>query len=248
MVEIILAMSLIEKIFLTSALCGTVIFTIRMVLMFSGMISADAHGEIGHDAPDSGGEIAHDFHDDISHDIVADHGDISHDIVADHGDSDMVDSSDHGHSPSSSDVSFHFISIQGLTAFFMMFGWVGLALVRDSMMPGWVATIGGATAGCLMVWVLAKMFRFAVSLQSNGTARIRTALGAGGTVYLRIPAEGCGQVQVEVDGRLRVCDAVSSKKEEIKTGEQITVVWVQDNGILVVEKDTREEGGKLCGL
>ncbi|EKD84047.1 MAG: hypothetical protein ACD_39C00281G0001 [uncultured bacterium] len=237
MVEIILAMSLIEKVFLTSALCGTVVFAIRMLLMFSGMISADTDGEIGHDAPDAAGEIADDVHDDISHDMTTD------------GHSgDMVDSSDHDHPVSSSDVSFHFVSVQGLTAFFMMFGWVGLALIRDSMMPGWVATIGGIAAGCIMVWVLAQMFRFVGRLQSDGTIRIKTALGAGGSVYLRVPAEGCGQVQVEVDGRLRICDAVSSKKEEIKTGEQITVVWVQDNGILVVEKDKREEGGKLCGL
>lgn len=239
MFEIILAMSLIEKVFLTCALCGTVVFTIRMILMFSGMLSVDTDGEIGHDAPDAQGEIADDVHDDISHDMVVD-GD------ADHS-GDMTDSSGHDDHVSSSDVSFHFVSVQGLTAFFMMFGWVGLALIRDSMMPGWIATIGGTAAGCLMVWVLAQMFKFVGRLQSDGTARLRTAMGTGGTVYLRIPAEGSGQVQVEIDGRLRICDAVSSKKEEIKTGEQITVVWIQDNGILVVEKDTREEGGKLCG-
>jgi membrane-bound ClpP family serine protease len=72
-------------------------------------------------------------------------------------------------------------------------------------------------------------------------------LGSGGSVYLRIPADGSGQVQVEVDGRLQIFDAVSAKKEEIKTGDQITVVWVQDNGVLVVEKDERDQGGKLCG-
>lgn len=234
MVEAILAMSLIEKVFLTCALCGTVVFTIRMVLMFSGLLSADTDGEIGHDASDVHGEIADDVHDDIAHDLVA----------TDAGQVDDISVDDH---PSSSDVSFHFISVQGLTAFFMMFGWVGLALIRDSGMPSWIATLGGVISGFVMVWALALLFRFFGSLQSDGTARIRTALGSGGCVYLRIPAEGSGQVQVEVDGRLRIYDAVSSKKEEIKTGEQITVVWVQDNGILVVEKDEREEGGKLCG-
>ncbi len=239
MLEAILVMSLIEKVFLTCALCGTVVFTIRMVLMFSGLVSADTDGEIGHDAPDSAGEIADDIHDDISHDFAAD----TDTVDSDHA---LANLDQDGH-VSSSDVSFHFISVQGLTAFFMMFGWVGLALIRDSLMPGWVATIGGIAAGSLMVWLLAQMFKFVGRLQSDGTARIKTAMGTGGSVYLRIPAEGSGQVQVEVDGRLRICDAVSAKKEEIKTGEQITVVWIQDNGILVVEKDERDEGGKLCG-
>ncbi|EKD81521.1 MAG: hypothetical protein ACD_39C01768G0001, partial [uncultured bacterium] len=148
MIEAILAMSLIEKVFLTCALCGTVVFTIRMILMFSGMISADTDGDIGHDAPDAAGEVADDVHDDISHDIATDSD-------TDHS-GEMTDSSDHDHQASSSDISFHYISVQGLTAFFMMFGWVGLALVRDSMMPGWIATIGGTAAGFLMVWVLAQ--------------------------------------------------------------------------------------------
>jgi membrane-bound ClpP family serine protease len=97
------------------------------------------------------------------------------------------------------------------------------------------------------VWLLAQMFRCASKLQCDGTIRVRRALGAGATVYLRIPAQGTGQIQVEIDGRLHIRDAVSGGGEEIKTGEQVTVVWVQDNGILVVEKDNRDAGGKLCG-
>lgn len=243
MIELILGLSVLEKVFLTCALSGTVVFAIRMLLMFSGMVGG-AHGDLdggGHDAPP---ELGHDFHDDISHDISHDVShDVSHDLTADHS----GDSADH-HDLDNSDVSFQFVSIQGLTAFFMMFGWVGLAVMHDSGLPGWLAIGGGVAAGCVTVWILAQMFRFVGSLQCDGTMRVKRALGAGGSVYLRIPAEGSGQVEVEVDGRLKIFDAISSNKEEIKTGEQITVVWVQDNGVLIVEKDKREAGGKLCGL
>lgn len=241
LLELIISMTVLEKVFLTCALSGSVVFFIRMVLMFSGMVGAD---DVDAHNLDSGGDMIDDISGDVADDISDDIGDVS-DVDGATGD-DLVAHSD---SPvSSSDISFHFISIQGLTAFFMMFGWVGLAMMRDSMMPGWIAVLAGTAAGFFTVWVLAQIFRFVGSLQSDGTVRIRRALGSGGSVYLRIPAEGTGQVQVEVDGRLRVCDAVSAKKEEIKTGEQITVVWVQDNGVLVVEKDTRDEGGRLCGL
>lgn len=234
MLELILGMTLLEKVFLTCALSGTVVFAIRMILMFTGIVGG-AHGDVdggGHDVPH---EIAHDVHDDISHDV-------SHDLAVDHdGDTSGHDGHDN------SDVSFHFVSIQGLTAFFMMFGWVGLAIMRDSGLPGWLAVVGGSVAGCVTVWILAMMFRFVGSMQCDGTMRVKRALGAGGSVYVRVPANGSGQVQVEVDGRLTVFDAISSDKEEIKTGEQITVVWVQDNGVLIVEKDKRDAGGKLCG-
>lgn len=252
MLEFMLGLGLLEKFFLTCALSGTVIFMIRMLLMFSGMIG-DTHGEIDAGGHDGNLEIGHDVSDvndvvdvhdvpdvdDVSevHDV---HGDISHDGSLDHADNGH-------HDINNSDFSFQYVSVQGLTAFFMMFGWVGLALMTESGFPGWLATFGGVAAGVLTVWILAQMFRFAGSLQCDGTVRINRALGAGGTVYLRIPAVGSGQVQVEIDGRLMVRDAISANKEEIKTGEQVTVVWVQDNGVLIVEKDKREAGGKLCG-
>ncbi|GAB4266824.1 MAG: hypothetical protein Kow0029_00850 [Candidatus Rifleibacteriota bacterium] len=246
MFELILGMTFLEKIFLTCALCGSVVFLIRMMLMFIGLAGDHGDGHLdsgghdgGHDMIGDGHDIGHDFDGDISHDG---------DLGVDHGE--LVETNTHsaGHSIDDSDASFKFVSIQGLTAFFMMFGWVGLALIRDNALPGWAAVAGGFVGGAFTVYVLAVIFKFAMKLQSDGTMRIKSALGSGGTVYLRIPADGIGQVQVEVDGRLKVFDAVSSTKEEIKTGEQITVVWVQDNGVLVVEKDERERGGKLCGL
>ncbi len=228
MLELIAAMTLMEKVFLTCALSGTVIFFIRMGLMFIGLTGA------GSDA-----DGVHQVDGDVADDVA--------DVAVDTDGVDVAGYAEAGHDGGDSDVSFQYISVQGLTAFFMMFGWVGLAMIRDSKMPEWSALLVGALAGIITVWIVARLFAFAASLQSDGTARLKTAMGSGGCVYLRIPAEGTGQVQVEVDGRLRIYDAVSSKKEEIKTGEQITVVWIQDNGVLVVDKDTREEGGRLCG-
>lgn len=241
MLELILGMTVLEQFFLTCALSGSIIFVIRMALLFAGLGSDHGDGELdgGHD---SGPDLIDDAPEvDIDTDI-----DIDADVEA--GDSyELAETDNHSHDLDNTDFSFKFASLQGLTAFFMMFGWVGLAMIRDSGLPGWAAVFGGCMAGVLTVYVIAFMFRFFISLQSDGTMRVKNALGAGGSVYLRIPAEGSGQVQVEVDGRLKVFDAVSAGKEEIKTGEQITVVWVQDNGVLVVEKDERDRGGKLCG-
>lgn len=236
LLEFVLGLGLLEKFFLTCALSGTVVFTIRMILMFSGIIGG-ASGEL--DGGDDVGQLDHDLSG--SADLADVHDDVSHAVVVDHADSGSHSNID------DSDISFQYLSIQGLTAFFMMFGWVGLALVYDSGFPGWIAVSGAIAAGILTVWLLAQMFRCASSLQCDGTIRVRRALGAGATVYLRIPAQGTGQIQVEIDGRLHVRDAISTSGEEIKTGEQVTVVWVQDNGILVVEKDDRDAGGKLCG-
>lgn len=246
MVELILAMTVLEKVFLTCALCGSVVFFLRMMLLFIGLTGDHGDGDL-HSCDHDGGHDMLDGGHDVGHDIA---GDMAHDVDIDGHDSALMDvhsDSNDGQNMDNSDVSFKFVSLQGLTAFFMMFGWVGLAMIRDSALPGWAAVIGGLLAGVFTVYVLAFIFRCVMGLQSDGTMRIKTALGSGGTVYCRIPVEGAGQVQVEVDGRLKVFDAISTSKEEIKTGDQITVVWVQDNGVLVVEKDERELGGKLCG-
>ena len=236
-------LTFLEKFLLTCAMSGSVVFFIRMILLFAGIAGQHGDAEIDTDVGDhheiefdsSGHEIAEIHTDaDVSVDIDTDFDDVAadvDDVSTDHsGDIDHHDS----------DASFKFVSIQGLTAFMMMFGWVGLSLIRDLQLPGWAAIAGGVLSGVLTVWILSYFFRFAIKLQSDGTMRISSAILSKGNVYLRIPKDGTGQVQVEVDGRLKVFDAKSSTNEEIKTGEKITVVMVQNDGVLVVEKDDQD--------
>jgi membrane protein implicated in regulation of membrane protease activity len=150
-----------------------------------------------------------------------------------HGGFDVHDVQDVHHD---SDASFKILSLQGLTAFFMMFGLVGLALSRQS---GWAtmwATIGAFTGGLAAMWIMAKIFKGMTKLQSDGTMDIQNAVGQEGTVYLTIPAEGEGKIQVTVQGSLRELTAVSKYKTEIKTGERIVVDSVTGANLLVVTK------------
>lgn len=220
MLEIINSMTALQQLFLTCALGGTLIFVARTVMMFMGMSDMDGDSDI------SGFE----------------HTDVEFDL--DGGDTDF-DAGTDDYVGGDSDASLGYLSIQSITAFLMMFGWVGLAMSYESNLPGIIATSGGAFAGLITIWMLKYIFGLFLGLRSDGTMRIKTAMGAAGKVYLRIPAEGSGQIEVEVDGRLKIFDAVSKQKEEIQTGEPVTVVWIQDNNTLVVEKDNRDEGGKL---
>lgn len=134
------------------------------------------------------------------------------------------------------DSSFKLLSLHGLTAFFMMFGLVGLALSRQSLIPDLFALVAGVAAGMCTVWLMGKVFAGMKKLQSDGTMRISNAIGQEGKVYLTIPAEGTGQVQVVVQGQLRIFDAVCLNKETVKTGERVTVIDITGANMLVVEK------------
>ncbi len=134
------------------------------------------------------------------------------------------------------DASFKLLSFQGLTAFFMMFGLVGLAMHRQSG-AGPAASAGvAALAGLLAVWVIGKLFSGMKKLQSSGTLDIRNAVGQEGEVYLTIPSGGTGQVRARVQNQLRTLDATAAGGASFKTGERVRVVSVSGSGTLLVER------------
>ena len=132
-------------------------------------------------------------------------------------------------------MSFQLLSVQGLTSFFMMFGLVGLALLKANQ-PVLLTVIGGMLAGFATVAISGVIFTQMKRLQTEGTINIQNTIGSEGSVYLTIPKNGTGQVQVIAQGSLKIFDAVSNHKTSIATGEKIRVTGVAGGNILVVEK------------
>jgi membrane protein implicated in regulation of membrane protease activity len=149
---------------------------------------------------------------------------------------DDIDVTDVSTESGTADSSFRALSIQGITAFFMMFGLVGLALSRQSGSGVAISTMGGAIAGIGTMWLISRIFKSMQKLQADGTLRYENAIGKDGSVYLTIPAEGSGQVSIAFQNKLRTCDAISADKVEIRTGERVTVVDVVNDNVLVVSK------------
>jgi len=141
-----------------------------------------------------------------------------------------------------SGVSFQIFSVQGFTAFFLMFGLVGLAVHRQyggEQEQSWVAPVSigaafvaGAVAFSIMVTLMALMRK----LQSSGTLNLQNAVGQEGSVYLTIPAGAIGKVQVNVQQQQMIFDAVAEDRLEIKTGERVRVKRVVSGNVMVVGK------------
>jgi hypothetical protein len=142
---------------------------------------------------------------------------------------------DHTGTAADSDFSFQLLSMQGLTAFFMMFGLVGLATFKAGVAVA-ISIASGVLAGLFAVWVISWLFSQMKRLQSDGTLNVQNAVGVSGSVYLNILEGKSGQVRVSVQGALKIFDAVSADKGIIETGEKIRVVGVVDNKTLIVEK------------
>lgn len=209
----------LEKFLAFCAAVGGLLFILRLVLQFvggdsdAGDMDVDVDADFDVDAPDVGD----------SADLAdGDAGDVDHSgLHQGHGDTDL---------------SFKALSFQGITAFGMMFGIVGLAMLRQSKLaPPW-ALLGGLAAGFGSVYVLKEIYGAASNLQSSGNIDIHNAIGQKGDVYLHIPPDGAGQVRVSVQDHLKVFDAVSQGHTEIQTGERVQVVALGANNILVVKK------------
>lgn len=166
-------------------------------------------------------------------------GDSDGDADAGGGDVDAggdADGGDAHHDGADSDVAFKLLSFQGISAFFMMFGLVGLAMSKGSGLHYLISMLGAVVAGGATVWITDKIFRSFGRLQHSGTLNLKNAIGQEGTVYLTIKADSPGKVQVAVQGRLKTLEAVSKDKTEIKTDTKVKVVGVQASEVLVVEK------------
>ena len=96
------------------------------------------------------------------------------------GDHDVDADIDVGHADvthADSDVSFKLLTMQGLTAFFMMFGLVGFVLLRENRASMGLAIAGALAAGLGSVWLIGKIFSSFKKLQASGTIDNANAVG-----------------------------------------------------------------------
>ncbi|HET9473823.1 MAG TPA: NfeD family protein [Steroidobacteraceae bacterium] len=131
-----------------------------------------------------------------------------------------------------SDAGFQALTIQGISSFFAMFGIVGYALYHGALLGAAVAIIGAVAAGSFSMWLIQKIFRSMMKLQTSGTVSLYAAVGSEGSVYLTVGKDG-GRVQINFANRLREFDAVSADGSTIPTGTPIRVQSVSANTLVV---------------
>lgn len=128
------------------------------------------------------------------------------------------------------------LSVRTVTAFFVGFGWSGVAALE----AGWslLPTIVVSTAvGSVFMGGVFALMRTLYGMRYSGTLDYRNAVGNVGNVYLRIPAAmaGPGQVEVLVQGRLRVVQAFTRADRQLGNNERVRVTDLMDETTLLVE-------------
>lgn len=166
--------------------------------------------------------------------------------MAGHSDVDMPD--DNGidgvfgnDSPDAPDVhmgdsGLRIFTVRGMVAFFAVGGWAGLSALSLSGSPS-AAIITSLIAGTLALLLVAWFFKWAASLNENGTLQMDSAVGKVGEVYITVPPDmtGTGKVNVIIQGRLTEAEAMTECSRPLKYGERVEVIGMAVGNTLMVK-------------
>ena len=127
-------------------------------------------------------------------------------------------------------------SIRTIGAFFAGFGWAGAAMLQAGHGTG-AATFVATISGSAFLGVVIYLMSYLHSLRQEGTLDYNNAIGNVGNVYLPIPPKrkGMGQVEVMVQGRLRIVQALSDSDKKIGNRVAVRVTETIDEQTILVK-------------
>jgi hypothetical protein len=243
----------LQQILATIAIPATLVMIVQFILLLFGFI-----GEGGADGADVGyvsgdadiGDIADnvdigdmdgdiddfDFSDSTDGADIPEHGDFDTDIEPDHS-AHVAEKDAHG-----SDA-LKLFTLRGIIGFLSIGGWFGVAAISWGL-PVPAALALAFVAGYLALYFVAWSIRAALRLQHSGNLNIANAIGNIGEVYIPIPPSksGVGKVNVIVQERLCEFGAVTNAERTLKTGEKVTVMGIEKDGVLLVAPKNPPEG------
>ena len=127
------------------------------------------------------------------------------------------------------------LSIRSIGAFFTGFGWTGAAAIQNGLGTG-TATFAATIVGGIFLGLIVYLMSYLHSLREEGTLNYKNCIGETGTVYLPIPPnrKGMGQIEVMVQGRLRIVKVVTDEEEKIPNQTAVRVTDAIDQQTLLV--------------
>lgn len=136
----------------------------------------------------------------------------------------------------SMDGHFPILTIRNVIIFFSVFGWCALAIKKIGG-NDIVAIVISILVAIVVIIFVSYTFYFINKLSEDNTVNIENAIGAKGSVYLKIPANksGSGKIQVVYQGAQRELEAMT-EGEELETGSLIKVIEIIDEKLVLVEK------------
>ncbi len=122
---------------------------------------------------------------------------------------------------------FNLFTIKNLMVFLIGFGWTGVCF-WDTIGSRALLSLIAVIVGCLFVGIFFVIYKQTKRLEHNGAFQIKDIKGKVADVYLRIPEQGKGKIQVSINGSVHELDAICGDTP-ISSGEKVRVTDIIDN-------------------
>lgn len=121
----------------------------------------------------------------------------------------------------------------------LVFFSIGAYIVRGFLMAEsnpLLALAAGVISGGIAVFILSLVLKWILSQQENVNWSKTDALYKKGKTYLKIPAEGSGLIQIDINGVTREFKAKTNDNTDIPTGAEIQVEKIDGEMVIVTAK------------
>lgn len=127
------------------------------------------------------------------------------------------------------ETSFDFLSIQSILAFFMGFGWVGLAGLKQWHLSLVLTTVAAVGFGLVLMFLTAYLMFLIKKLNHKVVKNYSACIGTTAKAYTAFQPKNEGQIEITVNGKLTVEKALNDSEEEIEAFSQVKVTDYKDN-------------------
>ncbi|MCD7780729.1 MAG: hypothetical protein LUH05_08685 [Candidatus Gastranaerophilales bacterium] len=134
------------------------------------------------------------------------------------------------------EVSFNFLSVQSILAFFMGFGWSGLAAVTQFELDGKIALAIAILVGSAFMFLSAYLMFGVKKLNKNIKVNLNELEGKTGKAYTSINAKSEGQIEIVLNNKLTILNAINISDEKIEAFSQVKVIKVEDDEIHIIKE------------
>lgn len=134
------------------------------------------------------------------------------------------------------DAPFQIFSFRNLINFLLGFSWTGISFYNTIDNKSLLIVLA-FIVGLVFVYLFFLIIKQVTNLSEDNSFSFNSTIDKVGEVYLNIPEHmsGKGKVMISVNGSTRELDAMT-EYERIPAGTPVTVVRVERDSILIVEK------------
>lgn len=133
------------------------------------------------------------------------------------------------------DPSFSFFSVQSVLAFFMGFGWVGLAALTQFKTGNLISLAAAFVVGLIFMFVSAWLMFMIKKLDKNVKIDLNDYVGTVGRAYTAFKPNSSGQIEITINDKLSVLDAVNLSDEEINAFMPVKIEKYENNTIYIIK-------------